>query len=118
MVAFCFWGIVFVLVCLTVIHVLRSRNELEVYALPVHLYYDESLYFYDGHVVYILPKGVELIGETNNIGNATKERNFDGNEDGYVYKNLEENEILYFRWKEWDESVDGKEPYLLLNRKE
>lgn len=84
-------------------------------ARPVTTYYSGYIYSHDGHITYDIPDGFDFIGETNNVGNSPKTEDFAANEDGYLYKNIEDDELIYFQWKEWDESVDGgEEPYLLL----
>lgn len=86
---------------------------------PVTIYYGGHIYSHGGYITYDLPDGFDFIGETNNVGNSSKTENFAANEDGYLYKSIEDDELIYFQWKEWDESVDGgKEPYLLLYCKE
>ena len=83
-------------------------------ARPVTIYFAGHIYSHDGYITYDLPDGFDFIGETNNVGNSPKIENFAANEDGYLYKSIENDELIYFQWKEWDESVDGgKEPYLL-----
>lgn len=85
---------------------------------PAHFYYNGNLYMFRGHTTYMLPNGFEFSSATNNVKNAFTGLDFDGNVDGYVYMNEKETEIAYFRWKNWDEAVDGKEPYLLFYREE
>ena len=82
-------------------------------AQPVTVFYAGKSFYYDGHLTYEFPEDAQLLGETNNVGNQDKVNNLDSNEDGYVYKNLSD-EFLYFQWKQWDEKLDGQEPYLLL----
>lgn len=88
-------------------------------ARPVTIYYNGHIYSHDGYITYDLPDDFDFIGETNNVGNSSKTEDFAANEDGYLYKSIENDELIYFQWKEWDEAIDGgEEPYLLLFCKE
>ncbi len=84
-------------------------------ALPVCVHYDEFLYSYQGDVIYYLPDNAEIIGTTNNVGLDMKD-DFDSTVEGYVYTNPDDSSSLIFRWKVWDETTDGTEPYLILMR--
>lgn len=81
---------------------------------PAHFYYDGNLYLFSGETVYSLPKNFKLVSEVNNVGNSYTNVDFDGNVDGYIFMSEFDKSIAYFQWKEWNESVDGKEPYLVL----
>ena len=83
-------------------------------ALPACVYYDGIIYSHQGKVIYSLPENAEIIGETNNVGLDMKS-DLDSTVDGYVYINLNDFSSLIFRWKNWDESIDGKEPFLILD---
>ena len=83
-------------------------------ALPACVYYDGNIYSHQGEAIYSLPENAEIIGETNNVGSDMKS-DLDSTVDGYVYINPNDSSSLIFRWKNWDESIDGKEPYLILN---
>ena len=81
---------------------------------PAHFYYGGNLYLYSGQVVYSLPDDFEFAGEVKNVGDSFTGVDFEGNVDGYVFISETDQAIIYFQWKEWDESVDGEEPYLAL----
>ena len=83
-------------------------------ALPACVYYNGSLYSHVGDVIYFLPEKAELIGETNNVGSDMKS-DLDSTVNGYVYTIPDNSTELLFQWKEWDEQVDGKEPFLVLH---
>ena len=91
----------------------EKPSELPV-ALPACVYYDGNIYSHQGEAIYSLPENAEIIGETNNVGSDMKS-DLDSTVDGYVYINPNDSSSLIFRWKNWDESIDGKEPYLILN---
>ena len=84
-------------------------------AVTVHVFYQGFGYFYRGHVVYSLPDGCELIGVVNNVGNTFSGVQMDGNADGCIYMIPEDDSAVYFQWEDWDESVSGREPYLILD---
>lgn len=87
-------------------------------ALPVLVFYEGSIFAHNGYVIYELPENLEFIGNTKNVGNSQISENFDANESGSLYKESNNNDVLYFQYDNWDEEVDGgKEPYLLLYRK-
>lgn len=115
--------VVAAVLCLTVFCGCQPENVQKLEpgsAQPVNFRYDGRLYSHDGHVVYALPDGLTLLGETNNVGNTFPlEHDFDCNEDGFVYADPDNIQVIYFQWEQWDELTDGgKEPYLILNRKE
>ena len=83
-------------------------------ALPACVYYNGNLYSHVGDVIYYLPEKAELIGETNNVGSDMKS-DLDSTVNGYVYTIPDNSTELLFQWKEWDEQVDGKEPFLVLH---
>lgn len=83
-------------------------------ALPACVYYNGNLYSHVGDVIYSLPEKAELIGETNNVGSDMKS-DLDSTVNGYVYTIPDNSTELLFQWKEWDEQVDGKEPFLVLH---
>ena len=83
-------------------------------ALPACVYYNGNLYSHVGDVIYFLPEKAELIGETNNVGSEMKS-DLDSTVNGYVYTIPDNSTELLFQWKEWDEQVDGKEPFLVLH---
>lgn len=82
-------------------------------AFPVMAQYDGILYFRRGVVLYELPEDFEKAGEINCVETHSIAKDFDGNEEGYLYKN-KDGELL-FVYKEWHEITDGgKEPFLVL----
>ena len=85
---------------------------------PAHFYYRGSLYSFSGEIVFSLPEDFELVSEIKNVGDSFSGVDFEGNVDGYVYMSESNNSIAYFQWKNWDEAVDGKEPYLTLIKTE
>lgn len=92
-----------------------TTSSNSVNAAPAHFYFGGNLYSYSGEVVFTLPENYKLVGEIKNVGDSFTGLDFEGNVDGYVYMNESDKTIAYFRWMEWDESIDGKEPYLKLN---
>lgn len=87
-------------------------------ALPAQFYLDGYAYTYDGHYSYELPEGFEFIGKVKNVGDSFTGLDFEGNVDGYIYMSEADETIAYFQWETWDEEVDGKEPYLILYKRE
>lgn len=82
-------------------------------AFPVIIQYEETLYFHKGAVLYELPENFEKIGTVNCVDTHSIAKNFEGNEEGYIYKN--KNGELLFKYKEWNKTTDGeKEPFLVL----
>ena len=74
-------------------------------------------YIDSGHWVFCLPDDAMLLGEVNNIHVIVPSmlvEDLDGTRDGYVYISPEDDDIIYFQHKMWDESVDGREKYILL----
>ena len=85
-------------------------------ALPAHFYLNGNGYFYHGKLVYELPPEYEYIGDVINVGDtfSNSRKDFEGNVDGHIYMSGSDVTIAYFQWKDWDDEVDGKEPYLIL----
>lgn len=116
------WGSIAACLCIMVIGVFSIfpkigepvPNGNPVSDAPAHFYYKGSQYSYAGKLVYALPEGFELLGEVNNVGDAFTGVDMDGNVDGYVFMNDSDSSIAYFQWKEWNEDVDGKMPFLIL----
>lgn len=81
---------------------------------PAHFYFENKVYVYHGHTVKSLPDNFEFVGKVNNVGESFTGVDFDGNVDGCIYMNKTDRSIAYFQWDEWDESIDGQEPYLVL----
>lgn len=83
---------------------------------PLHVYYQGNTYFYRGYCIYELPDDVVPLGETNNVGMLVPDGadDLDANEDGFIYIRPTDDSLIYFCWKNWDTSVDGPEPILLL----
>lgn len=81
---------------------------------PAHFYYGGNCYHYAGDLVYTLPEGCELLGEVNNVGDSFTGIDMDGNVDGYIFADKSDASVFYFQWKEWNEAVDGREPFLIL----
>ena len=72
------------------------------------------MYVYNGHLSYVLPDGFEYVGDIINVGNLLTGLDFEGNCDGHIYMSKSDQSLVYFCWEEWDEEIDGKEPYLIL----
>lgn len=84
-------------------------------ASPAHFYYDGNVYIFRGKCVYSLPEGYAFVGEVNNVGcSSTAGFDFEGNVDGYIFMSESEKSVAYFQWKEWNETLSGKEPYLAM----
>ncbi|MBR3609929.1 MAG: hypothetical protein IKL57_00495 [Oscillospiraceae bacterium] len=82
-------------------------------AFPVMVRYEGITYFHRGKVIFELPADYEKIGAINCVEALSIEKDLDGNEEGYLYRN-EEGDYL-FEYKDWNESKDGgKEPFLVL----
>lgn len=109
------WLFIAVCICIFIIYASSQNDDAQTWLAPAHFYYNGNVYIYHGYTVYSLPDGVVFLSEVNNVGNAFTGEDFDGNVDGYIYINKENMDVAYFRWKKWNESVDGKEPYLILD---
>ena len=81
---------------------------------PVHFYFEGNLYSYSGDLVYSLPEGFQFVREVKNVGDSFSGVDFEGNADGSVFMSEVDRTVAYFRWKEWNEIIDGPEPYLVL----
>lgn len=84
---------------------------------PVHFFLDGYMYVYNGHLSYVLPDGFEYVGDIINVGNLLTGLDFEGNCDGHIYMSKSDQSLVYFCWEEWDEEIDGKEPYLILYKR-
>ncbi len=93
-----------------------SRNENTIPAERcLYVYYDGNVYAYHGYYDYAPAEGFEYAGMVNFIGKNTPKFSLDSNADGSIYVNTANPDIIYFRWKNWDEEIEGKpEPYLIL----
>lgn len=83
---------------------------------PAYFYYQGYFYSFSGEIVFSLPDGFELISEINDVGDSFSGVDFEGNVDGYAYMSDSNKAIAYFKWKEWNEAIDGQEPYLVLEK--
>lgn len=54
----------------------------------------------------------DVINVGDTFSNSIKD--LEGNVDGHIYMSGSDVSIAYFQWKDRDEGVDGKEPYLFL----
>lgn len=81
---------------------------------PVHFYFEGNLYSYSGDLVYSLPEGFQFVRKVKNVGDSFSGVDFEGNADGSVFMNESDKTVAYFRWKKWNETIDGPEPYLVL----
>lgn len=81
---------------------------------PAHFYFEGNLYSFSGKLVYSLPEEFKFISEVKNVGDSFTGIDFEGNVDGYIFMNESDKTIAYFQWKEWNEEIDGQEPYLVL----
>lgn len=85
--------------------------------LPGHFHYGDQIYEFHGDVKYSLPKDFQYVGEVRKTEQDAEQKDpedFVGNLDGYVYMSDQDSSMAYFRWRNWDEATDGKEPYLVL----
>ena len=85
---------------------------------PAHFYFNGDLYSFSGKLIYSLPGDFEFVSEVKNVGDSYTGVDFEGNVDGYIYMSESDKTIAYFQWKEWNEAIDGKEPYLVLVKTE
>ena len=84
---------------------------------PGHFHYGDQIYEFHGEVKYSLPKDFRYVGEVRKTEQDAEQKDpedFVGNLDGYVYMSDQDSSMAYFRWRNWDEATDGKEPYLVL----
>lgn len=82
---------------------------------PAHFYFEGNLYSYSGDLVYALPEGFRFVHEVKNVGSTFTGGDFEGNVDGSVFMSESDRTVAYFRWKRWNEAIDGPEPYLVLH---
>ena len=83
----------------------------------VHFHYGDQIYEFHGEVKYSLPKDFRYVGEVRKTEQDAGPKDpevFVGNLDGYVYMSDQDSSMAYFRWRNWHEATDGKEPYLVL----
>lgn len=83
-------------------------------AAPAHFYFEGNLYSFSGELVYSLPEEFKFVSEVNNVGDSFTGIDFEGNVDGYIFMSESDKTVAYFQWKEWNEAIDGQEPYLVL----
>ncbi len=81
---------------------------------PLHFCFGGNTYIFSGHCVDTLPEGFEFVREVNNdslsLGDPAVD--FSGNAAGYIYMSESDKTAAYFRFKNRNEAVDGKEQYL------
>lgn len=88
-------------------------------AYPIMAQYEGKFYFFRGKLTKAVPEGYEYLGKINCVDTHSIEKDLDGNEEGYLYKNDGESDLLCFEYKEWDEELNGKKaPILFLERDE
>lgn len=86
---------------------------------PLYVYYAGVAYVYRGYYNTALPEGFEYAGGVNNIGENIPQQSFDSNYEGCIYINQNNPDVIYFRWYNWDEELEGKpEPFLILKPEE
>lgn len=93
---------------------------------PGHIRWHGGVYCDHGNAAYELPEGLELLGETNQVveeGGIVPEDAGDlsANIDGYVYWFPGNENLIVFRYKDWDASyaaveLGRREPFLLMFR--
>lgn len=84
---------------------------------PGHFHYGDQIYEFHGEVKYSLTKDFRYVGEVRKTEQDAEQKDpedFVGNLDGYVYMSDQDSSMAYFRWRNWNEATDGKEPYLVL----
>lgn len=84
---------------------------------PAYFCYEGYEYVYRGYTLDSRPYDAIYIGKIVNGGNFVKE-DMKGNVEGYAYMVPGDDTKAYFKWKEWDIEVDGKEPILIFQKEE
>lgn len=72
--------------------------------------YRGQLYSHRGHSTDSLPEGLEYIGAVNKVDEYNITQDLDGNCDGYLYSDPDNDEILYFEYAHWDVEVNNGRP--------
>lgn len=77
---------------------------------------NNQLFAARGYITYSLPDGAQYVGEVRNVGTFNIKQHLDGNHDGYVYSDPDNDEIFYFEHAHWDiEENNGRpSPYVIL----
>ncbi len=88
-------------------------------AYPTMAQYNGELYVFHGKTADEIPEGFEYLGEINCVDTHSIANDLDGNEEGRLYKNSAQPDILCYEYIEWDEQLNGKKaPILFLERDE
>lgn len=118
------WGLAAVAAVIVLVTCFLStyHNEPDEISDPPNIIFLHGEYYIDsGHWVFSLPDDAVLLGEVNNVSKEkafpnTSLKDFDGTRDGYIYMCPEDDDVIYFQHKTWNESVAGKEKYIILIR--
>ena len=96
---------------------LEKKRE-ENYASPGRVCYYGRMYGCRGYSSKEIPEEFTYVGEVNNIGAKLLDEEYhhhlNGDVTGSLYANPERPDILYFDRADWNEEVDGKEEYLIM----
>lgn len=96
-------------------HIASSEDIVNPGQGSLYVYYEGIAYVYHGYYDNYLPEGFEYVDRVNNIGKNIPKNNFDSNYDGHIYINENNSDMIYFRWDNWDEELEGRtEPFLIL----
>lgn len=85
-------------------------------ALPPQFSYNGGVYVYRMDLTYVFPEEVEYAGRISRVEDPREHIEFTGNVSGTIYTYPNDEEVICFRWDNWDEEADGPEPYLFFRR--
>jgi hypothetical protein len=93
----------------------NSESEYNFYQ-PAIAQYHDIIYVHRGEIADSLPEGIELLGEVHDVGTSFDiQQDFEGNLDGFLYRDPSNDQVLYFVQTKWNSEVNGPAPYLILH---
>ncbi len=82
------------------------------------VYYEGKKYIYKGRLVRSIPKTAVYMSEVIDVGSSfeyiSEHKNYEGTCSGYVYIDKNDDSVMFFEWKDWDEEIDGEKKFLIL----